>query len=113
MADTELMTTSSEATAPVAVPEMRRVVPQLPWMTRIEEHSAWPVLAKLSLTLTAEIPLHRFRVRDLLGLEAGQIVTSVWPDSEDVTLKAGQVQLGWSEFEVVEQKLAVRLTRLA
>jgi flagellar motor switch protein FliN/FliY len=37
----------------------------------------------------------------------------VWPDSEDVPVKVGQVQLGWSEFEVVEQQLAVRLTRLA
>jgi flagellar motor switch protein FliM len=112
MANTELITTSSEVPAPI-VAEMRTVVPQLPWMARIEEHSAWPVLARLSVTLTAEIPLHRFKVRDLLGLEAGQIVTSVWPDSEDVPLKAGQVQLGWIEFEVVEQQLAVRLTRLA
>jgi hypothetical protein len=46
-------------------------------------------------------------------LEVGQIVESLCPDSDDVPVKVGQVQLGWSEFEVVEQRLAVRLTRLA
>ena len=113
MADTELMTTGGEVTMPAPGLEMGRVVPQLPRMARIEEHSAWPVLSRLTVTLEAGIPLDRFRVRDLLRLEAGQIVESIWPDSEDVPVKVGQVQLGWSEFEVVEQQLAVRLTRLA
>ena len=31
----------------------------------------------------------------------------------DVPLYCGQVQLGWAEFEVVGECLAVRLTRLA
>jgi flagellar motor switch protein FliN/FliY len=113
MADTELVTTGGEVAMSPPVPVVRQVVPQLPWMARIEEHSAWPVLSRLNVTLTAGIPLHRFKVRDLLQLETGQIVATAWPDSEDVPLKVGQVQLGWSEFEVVEQQLAVRLTRLA
>lgn len=92
---------------------IRQVAPQLPWMARIEEHSAWPVLSRLNITLAAGIPLHRFKVRDLLQLKVGQVLESMWPDSEDVPLKAGQVQLGWCEFEVIEQQLAVRLTRLA
>ncbi len=32
---------------------------------------------------------------------------------EDVPLSAGDVQLAWSEFEVVDTQLAVRVTRLA
>ena len=116
MADTELMTggTALAALAPEPVLDVPVVpVPVVPGMARIEEHSAWPVLSRLTVTLTAGIPLNRFKVRDLLRLEPGQIVESVWPDSEDVPVKVGQVQLGWSEFEVVEQELAVRLTRLA
>jgi hypothetical protein len=30
-----------------------------------------------------------------------------------VPLTVGGVQLAWSEFEVVEQRMAIRLTRLA
>lgn len=84
----------------------------MPWMSRIEEHTAWPVLSRLAVTMTAEVPLSRFRVQDLLGLAEGQVFESVSPDTEDVPLKVGNVHLGWTEFEVVEQKIALRLTRL-
>ncbi len=91
---------------------MARAVPAAPWMIRIEEHSAWLVLSRLPVTMAAEIPLSRFRVRDLLGLAEGQVFESASPDTEDVPLKVGDVQLGWTEFEVVEQRIALRLTRL-
>lgn len=88
------------------------LVPQAPWMRRIEEHSAWPVLSRLPVTLVAEISLSRFRVRDLLALAEGQVFESSSPDTEEVPLKVSDVQLGWTEFEVVEQRIALRLTRL-
>ena len=43
----------------------------------------------------------------------GQMLSSAWLSTDDVPLKIGAVQLSWSEFEVVEQRMAVRLTRLA
>jgi flagellar motor switch/type III secretory pathway protein FliN len=58
------------------------------------------------------IPIRDFRVRTLLALEPGQLVESQWVNGEDVPLVAGDVQLAWSEFEVVDTQLAVRLTRL-
>jgi flagellar motor switch/type III secretory pathway protein FliN len=87
--------------------------PRKPWMMRIEEHAAWPVLLKLTVPISAEIVLAGFKVRDLLALKTGQVIASEWPETEDVPVKAGQVQLGWSEFEVVDQQLLIRLTRLA
>jgi len=33
-------------------------------------------------------------------------------NGDDVPLSSGNVQLAWSEFEVVDTQLAVRLTRL-
>jgi flagellar motor switch protein FliM len=84
-----------------------------PWMMRIEKHAGWPVLSKLTVPISAEIVLAGFKVRDLLALEAGQVIESGWQETEDVPVKAGQVQVGWSEFEVVDQQLLVRLTRLA
>jgi hypothetical protein len=69
--------------------------------------------AKLPLQLDLRVPLPSFRVQHLLSLEKGQVVESAWPHAEDLPLWSGGVQLVWTEFEVVDQKLAVRVTRLA
>lgn len=82
-------------------------------MDEIEEHTRWRLLAQLPLRLTCGVPLAPFRVRDLLGLEIGQTLQTIWLGTDDVPLMVGSVQLGWSEFEVVEQQMALRLTRLA
>lgn len=86
--------------------------PAVPWMSRIEEHSAWPKLSWLELTMAVEVPLLRFKVQDLLRLSEGQVFESAFSDTEDVPLRIGDMQLGWTEFEVVDQKIALRLTRL-
>ncbi len=59
------------------------------------------------------VPVRDFRVRNLLALEPGQVIESQWGHGDDVPLAAGEVQLAWSEFEVVDTQLAVRVTRLA
>jgi flagellar motor switch protein FliN len=69
--------------------------------------------ARLPVELDVAVPLRNFRVRSLLALEPGTIVESQWTHGTDVPLAAGNVQLAWSEFEVVDTRLAVRLTRLA
>jgi hypothetical protein len=84
----------------------------LSWMSRIEEHPSWETFAQLRVTMRAGVALNRFKVLDLLSLKEGQVFESVSPDTEDVPLKVGQVQLGWSEFEIVDQRIALRLTRL-
>jgi flagellar motor switch protein FliN len=70
-------------------------------------------MARLPIELDVAIPVKFFRVRDLLALEPGQVVETQWADGADMPLAASQVQLAWSEFEVVDKRLAVRLTRLA
>jgi flagellar motor switch protein FliN/FliY len=82
-------------------------------MAKIEQHSQWPLLQRLPMKLQVSIPLPKFKVRDLLALRKGVMIESVWQSSEDIPLAAGGVQLGWGEFEVVERRMAVRLTRLA
>ena len=82
-------------------------------MATIEEHPEWPLLSRIPMRLIAGIPIPNFRVKDLVGLKPGQLVGSSWLSTDDVPLKIGSVQLSWSEFEVVEQQMAIRLTRLA
>jgi flagellar motor switch/type III secretory pathway protein FliN len=112
MTGTELATRSAVAFGGAGLDLARAVAPQLPWMMRIEEHPSWEMLAQLRVTIRAGAALNRFRVRDLLALKIGQVFESVSSATEDVPVKVGHVQLGWSEFEVLEQKMALRLTRL-
>jgi flagellar motor switch/type III secretory pathway protein FliN len=83
------------------------------WMNRIEEHPAWPSLARVPETLTALIPLRRFTVRSLLLLDKGQMIESNRSLTEDIPMKIGGVQIAWGEFEVVERTMALRVTRVA
>jgi flagellar motor switch protein FliN/FliY len=70
-------------------------------------------VARLPVELDVAVPVRDFRVRNLLALELGQVIETNWPHGEDMPLAAGNVQLAWSEFEVVDTQLAVRVTRLA
>ena len=86
--------------------------PNVPWMMRIEEHPYWETLSHLRVTLRVGVALNRFRVRDLLAMKEGEVFESLSPATEDVPVKVGQSQLGWSDFEVLEQRMSLRLTRL-
>jgi flagellar motor switch/type III secretory pathway protein FliN len=75
----------------------------------IERHR---VEARLPVQLDVGIPIRDFRVKNLLALAPGSLIESYWAPGEDVPVASGEVQLAWSEFEVVDTQLAVRLTRL-
>ncbi len=70
-------------------------------------------IAGLPVKLNVRVPLPNFRVSDLLSLAPGMVVASAWQSSEDIPLSCGDVHLVWTEFEVVDDTLAVRVTRLA
>jgi flagellar motor switch/type III secretory pathway protein FliN len=83
-----------------------------------QEEEAGPMrfggpVARLPVQLDVAIPVRGFRVRNLLALEAGQVIESQWSNGDDLPLASGEVQLAWSEFEVIDTQLAVRVTRLA
>jgi flagellar motor switch protein FliM len=70
-------------------------------------------VAGLPVELEVSVPVRDFRVRNLLVLAPGDLLESGWGHGDDVPLSAGKVQLTWSEFEVIDTELAVRVTRLA
>jgi flagellar motor switch protein FliN/FliY len=70
-------------------------------------------VSRLPVEVDVVVPVRQFRVRDLLALEPGRLIESQWGNGEDLPLSAGEVQLAWSEFEVIDSQLAVRVTRLA
>jgi flagellar motor switch/type III secretory pathway protein FliN len=72
-----------------------------------------PTVMRLPVELDVMVPVRNFRVRNLLTLEPGRVIESQWGHGEDVPVAAGEIPLAWSEFEVIETQLAVRITRLA
>lgn len=67
----------------------------------------------LPCTLVLEIPVIGFAVGDLLGLTKGSIVETAYHQSSDLPLRVNGQLVGWTEFEVVGERLAVRLTDLS
>ena len=53
------------------------------------------------------------RLGDLLRLNKGSIVETACPYTSDVPLRANGLLIGWTEFEVIGNRLAVRITELA
>lgn len=80
---------------------------------RDDEFTLSPALRVLPVQLDIRVPLASFRVRDLLALQSGAILGTNWPASDDVPLESAGLRLLWAEFEVADQKLAARITRLA
>lgn len=70
-------------------------------------------MLRLPVEVDVALPATEFRVRDLLALEQGKVIETQWAPGVDLPLGARGAQFAWSEFEVVDSKLAVRITRLA
>ena len=64
----------------------------------------------LPCTLTVEVPVVRFTIADLLGMKEGAIVETAFHYTSDLPLRVNQLLVGWTEFEVVGDRLAVRIT---
>jgi flagellar motor switch protein FliM len=77
-----------------------------------EEIKLTAPVARLPVELDVAVPVRDFRVRNLLALAPGQVIETQWAHGADMPLAAGEVQLAWSEFEVVDAQIAVRVTRL-
>jgi len=73
----------------------------------------WVRVEGLPCVLTVEISVPDFKVTDLVELAPGRIIVTRWTVGLDVPLLINGELVAWSEFEVVQTRLAVRLTELA
>jgi flagellar motor switch/type III secretory pathway protein FliN len=81
--------------------------------TQPEEEEGDGRLDRLPMQVDVLLRVHSFRVQDLLSMEKGTVVETVQEHTQDVPVLCGGALLLWSEFEVLDQQLAVRITRLA
>lgn len=82
----------------LAMPPARRPVETLPW---------------LPCTLALDVPVLRFTVRSLLDLQPGAVLETSCHQSMDIPLRVNGLLMAWTEFEVVGERLAARITDLA
>jgi flagellar motor switch/type III secretory pathway protein FliN len=92
-----------EANSPKDAPALERPVDRDPG-----EFLPW-----LPCTLALDLPVVKFTVGDLLNLTKGSIVETAYHQSSDLPLRVNGQLVGWTEFEVVGERLAVRLTDLS
>jgi flagellar motor switch/type III secretory pathway protein FliN len=85
----------AEPTLPISTPTGLDLLDTMPW---------------LPCTLSLELPVVRFTIGDLLKMTKGSIVQTGSHHTSDVPLRVNQLLIGWTEFEVVGDRLAVRIT---
>ena len=84
--------------APLPETPRRRPAEALPW---------------LPCTLALDVQVVQFTVRALLELAPGAILETSCHQSMDIPLRVNGLLLAWTEFEVVGERLAARITDLA
>ncbi len=75
--------------------------------------AAWAPLRQLPVRLTIDIPLPAMSLRALRSLAHGQLLQSTLPASDDLPVVVGGAFLGWARFECVDDRMLMRVTRLA
>ena len=79
----------------------------------LERPRNWPAFQFLPCQLTLEIPIPGFKISTLLSLSANDVVNTHWLQGSDVPLCVNGKLIGWTEFEVIDDHLAARLTQIA
>jgi flagellar motor switch/type III secretory pathway protein FliN len=92
-----------------------QVAPVRPDLPQVQESPTSPIEAYhwLRCKTTAELAVPKFTVGDLLSLDKGSVVLTATPVADDIPLRVNNILLGWGRFEVVNERLAVRITELA
>jgi flagellar motor switch/type III secretory pathway protein FliN len=74
----------------------------------VAENFGW-----LPCQLSLEVPVVKFTVGDLLRLGKESSVETDSHSSSDIPLRANGLLIAWTEFEVMGNRLAVRITEMA
>jgi flagellar motor switch/type III secretory pathway protein FliN len=105
------MNTATKTAMPMIEAKLAKGQPPLP--ERPQDRDPAEFLPWLPCTLALDLPVINFTVRDLLSLTKGSIVETAYHQSSDLPLRVNGQLVGWTEFEVVGERLAARLTDLS
>lgn len=79
----------------------------------LHDPQTWGPMLELPCDLTLDLLVPEFTVAHLLRLQPGDVLETHWPNGEDVPLRINEQFVAWAEFEVVGNRLAVRVTEWA
>jgi flagellar motor switch/type III secretory pathway protein FliN len=79
----------------------------------LDAKNNWSQVQKLACEFTVDVPFPRFKIADALSLGRQTVLNSLWRVGKDVPLRVNGELIAYGEFEVVGERLAVRLTELA
>lgn len=79
----------------------------------MNEAELWKRAEELPCQLTVDLRIPLFTVGDLFRLSTGSVIETEWTQSTDVPLFVNRELIGWAEFEVLGEELAVRVTEFA
>ena len=85
--------------------------PAAPVTARSEEES-WEQFRWLPCRLEVQLSVPALTVGDILRLEPQAVVETRWQQNADVPIRANGQLIAWAEFEALDDRLAVRITRL-
>ncbi len=78
----------------------------------VASREIWPEAMELPCRLNVSLEVPHFTIRDLLLLQVNSLVDTRRPEGAHVPVKVNGVMVGWAEFDVLEGRLAVRLTEM-
>lgn len=84
-----------------------RVVEALPAPREI-----WPEALELPCQLNVALDVPHFTVRDLLELGVNSVVDTRRREGSHVPVLVNNVMVAWAEFDVIDGRLAVRMTEM-
>jgi flagellar motor switch protein FliN/FliY len=72
----------------------------------------WPEVLELPCQLTVALEVPHFTTRDLLSLSVNSLVNTRRREGAHVPVMVNGVMVGWAEFDVIDGRLAVRMTEM-
>lgn len=79
----------------------------------VDKTAQWHQVMGLPCRISVEVRVSSFAVKDLLRLAPQAIVSSQSLTTANLPVKVNGVPIGWCEFEVLGNRVAVRLTEIA
>jgi flagellar motor switch protein FliN/FliY len=79
----------------------------------LQQPKNWRAFQLLPCQLSLGIPVPGFTVSTLLRLAPDHVINTHWLQGSDVPLRVNGKLIGWTEFEVIDDHLAARLTQIA
>lgn len=72
----------------------------------------WPAVQELPCDLYVVLEIPNFTIRDLLSLRVNSLVDTGRREGAHVPVLVNSVMVAWAEFDVIEGRLAVRMTEM-